>query len=44
MAGLRYNGGFTNVPQAQLVGTQSVQTKLRNSAFLVYVGYTFGHK
>ena len=44
MVGARYNGGFTNVLQAQLVGTQNVQQKARNSAFQVYVGYTFGGK
>jgi hypothetical protein len=44
MVGLRYNGGFTNVDASEVVNGQSIQSKARNSAFQLYVGYTFGNK
>jgi hypothetical protein len=40
--GLRYNGGFTNVPQALTVGTITSQPQARNSAFQLYLTYSFG--
>ncbi len=40
MVGLRYNGGLTNVTK-EILGSQ---IKARNSAFQLYVGYTFGGK
>lgn len=42
MVGFRYNGGITNVAQAEIVGGQRLQAKARNSAFQLYVGYMFG--
>jgi hypothetical protein len=40
--GLRYNGGFTNVPKALTVGNVTVQNRLRNSVFQLYLTYSFG--
>ena len=40
--GLRYNGGFTNLPKAVTVGSVTVQNNVRNSAFQLYVTYSFG--
>jgi hypothetical protein len=40
--GLRYNGGFTNVPKAVTVGNVTVQNRLRNSVFQLYLTYSFG--
>lgn len=40
MVGLRYNGGFTNTFK-EVLGTQP---NAKNSAFQLYVGYTFGGK
>jgi len=41
--GLRYNGGFTNVrPSAQLTPITSFQPRIRNSAFQLYLTYSFG--
>jgi hypothetical protein len=40
--GLRYNGGFTNIPKAQTVGGVTVQNNVRNSAFQLYLTYSFG--
>jgi hypothetical protein len=37
MVGLRYNGGFTSIDKDS-------NTKLRNSAFQLYVGFLFGGK
>ncbi|HEX8350685.1 MAG TPA: porin family protein [Hymenobacter sp.] len=39
MIGLRYNGGITNI-----VKDGDDDSKVRNSAFQLYVGYTFGGK
>jgi hypothetical protein len=44
MVGLRYNGGFTNAPKEISLGSTSVETKAKNSAFQLYVGYMFGGK
>jgi hypothetical protein len=44
MVGLRYNGGFTNVPKEINIGGTSVESKAKNSAFQLYVGYMFGGK
>ncbi|MGI4862605.1 MAG: porin family protein [Janthinobacterium lividum] len=44
MIGLRYNGGFTDVYKSvDFLGT-NVETKAKNSAFQLYVGYMFGGK
>lgn len=40
--GLRYNGGFTNIPKAYTAGNVTVQNQIRNSAFQLYVTYSFG--
>ena len=40
--GLRYNGGFTNLPKEQTVGNVTVQNKVRNSVFQLYLTYSFG--
>jgi hypothetical protein len=40
--GLRYNGGFTNLPKATTMGSVTVQNNVRNSAFQLYVTYSFG--
>lgn len=38
--GLRYNGGFTKVPQALVSGNTTVQSRQRNSAFQLYLTYS----
>lgn len=40
--GLRYNGGFTNIPKSYTLGTVTVQDNVRNSAFQLYLTYSFG--
>lgn len=40
--GLRYNGGFTNVEKSRTAGTVTVQDNIRNSAFQLYLTYSFG--
>ena len=40
--GLRYNGGFTNIPKSYTVGNTKVQDNVRNSAFQLYLTYSFG--
>ena len=40
--GLRYNGGFTNVEKAFTLGSITVQNNIRNSAFQLYLTYSFG--
>ena len=40
--GLRYNGGFTNIPKSITVGNVTVQDKIRNSVFQLYLTYSFG--
>ena len=40
--GLRYNGGFTNVEKSSTVGSVTVQNNIRNSAFQLYLTYSFG--
>lgn len=45
MVGLRYNGGFTRVGKdATVNGAQGTAPNSKNSAFQLYVGYTFGGK
>jgi hypothetical protein len=39
--GLRYNGGFTNVEKAVTTGNVTVQNNIRNSAFQLYLTYSF---
>ena len=39
--GLRYNGGFTNIPKSSTNGTTTVQPRARNSAFQLYATYSF---
>ena len=39
--GLRYNGGVTNIEKSVLVGTTKVQNNIRNSAFQLYLTYSF---
>ncbi len=39
--GLRYNGAFTNFPNSATVGTTTVQPRVRNSAFQLYLTYSF---
>lgn len=39
--GLRYNGGFTNVEKAAMSGPITVQARQRNSAFQLYLTYSF---
>jgi hypothetical protein len=42
--GLRYNGGFTNVPQAITIGSTTIQSRQRNGAFQLYLTYSVnGH-
>ena len=42
--GLRYNGGFTNVPQGTTIGNTTYQNRARNSAFQLYLTYSVnGH-
>ncbi|TVT37934.1 PorT family protein [Hymenobacter setariae] len=38
--GLRYNGGFTNVPQANTFGNTTFQSRQRNGAFQLYLTYS----
>ena len=40
--GLRYNGEFTNYHQALVVGNTTTQARIRNSAFQLYLTYSFG--
>ncbi|MCI1187745.1 PorT family protein [Hymenobacter sp. DH14] len=40
--GLRYNGGITNIPKAYTTGNVTVQNNVRNSAFQLYLTYSFG--
>ncbi|GAA4033778.1 porin family protein [Hymenobacter glaciei] len=40
--GLRYNGGFSNVPKAVTSGNTTVQGNIRNSVFQLYLTYSFG--
>lgn len=44
MIGLRYNGAFTNAFKDTSVFGSSYALKAKNSAFQLYVGYTFGGK
>lgn len=44
MLGLRYNGDFNNVTRGVTANNVKTQANARNSAFQVYVGYTFGNK
>ncbi|MFD2783878.1 porin family protein [Hymenobacter rubripertinctus] len=39
--GLRYNGGFTNVEKALTLGSSKIQNNIRNSAFQLYLTYSF---
>ena len=39
--GLRYNGAFTNAPDSYPAGNLTVQPRTRNSAFQLYVTYSF---
>ncbi|WP_375435333.1 porin family protein [uncultured Hymenobacter sp.] len=39
--GLRYNGGFTNIPKAVTTGNVTVQNNIRNSTFQLYLTYSF---
>lgn len=38
--GLRYNGGFTNVPQSATFGNTTIQNRERNGAFQLYLTYS----
>lgn len=38
--GLRYNGGFANVPQALTLGNTTTQSRERNGAFQLYLTYS----
>ena len=40
-AGLRYNGSFSNFPAAIVSGNNTVQYRIRNSAFQLYATYSF---
>ncbi|GAB3858349.1 porin family protein [Hymenobacter terrigena] len=40
--GLRYNGAFTNYRQAVTLGNTTYQSRIRNSAFQLYLTYSFG--
>jgi hypothetical protein len=44
MIGLRYNGGIANIPKSVDFGSSTIDAKIRNSAFQLYVGYMFGGK
>jgi hypothetical protein len=44
MIGLRYNGGFTDVYKSVNVFGTNIETKAKNSAFQLYVGYMLGGK
>jgi hypothetical protein len=39
--GLRYNGAFTNVNKSITVGPATTQSRVRNSAFQLYLTYSF---
>ena len=39
--GLRYNGAFTNVPNSYTTGNLTIQPRQRNSAFQLYLTYSF---
>jgi hypothetical protein len=39
--GLRYNGAFTNYPSSATLGNTTIQPRARNSAFQLYVTYSF---
>ena len=39
--GLRYNGGFTSIYKSYTVGNTTIQTRSRNSAFQLYLTYSF---
>ena len=39
--GLRYNGEFTKFPKALVSGNATVQPRIRNSAFQLYLTYSF---
>ncbi|MVN77883.1 outer membrane beta-barrel protein [Hymenobacter sp. HMF4947] len=39
--GLRYNGEFTNFPKSTTTGSVTVQPRVRNSTFQLYVTYSF---
>lgn len=38
--GLRYNGGFTNVPKSVTFGNTTIQDRQRNGAFQLYLTYS----
>ena len=40
--GLRYNGAFTNYRQPTAIGNTTYQPRFRNSAFQLYLTYSFG--
>ena len=40
--GLRYNGGLTNLPKEVTAGNTTVQSRIRNSVFQLYLTYSFG--
>jgi hypothetical protein len=40
--GLRYNGSFNNIPKSVSVGGVTVQNRIRNSVFQLYLTYSFG--
>jgi hypothetical protein len=40
--GLRYNGGFSNIPKEATLGNVTVQNRIRNSVFQLYLTYSFG--
>lgn len=39
--GLRYNGGFTNVYKSLVIASTTFQDRSRNSAFQLYLSYSF---
>ncbi|WP_426058861.1 porin family protein [Hymenobacter sp. B1770] len=43
-AGLRYNGAFTNIGKESLQGSTTYQDRTRNSAFQLYLTYSFGRR
>lgn len=42
--GLRYNGGFTNIEKSFDAGSVTVQNNIRNSAFQLYLTYSFNSR
>ena len=42
--GLRYNGAFTNLSKELTIGNATVQNRIRNSVFQLYLTYSFGGK